>query len=74
MITGKYECSVDGDTVEALTTFLGVQDPESRRKARKMKRKEAECDNGNDLVDLNDEDSDSAPSSKRQRHQRPRAG
>lgn len=69
MITGKCKCSID-DMVKALTIFLGVQDPESRRKARNMKRKEAESDNGNDLVDLDDEDSDSARSAKRQRHQK----
>ena len=73
-ITGQYERSIDSDMVEALTIFLGVQDPESRRKARNMKRKKAESDNSTDLVELNDEDSDSAPSSKRARHQRPRAG
>lgn len=46
--------------------FLGVQDPESRRKARNLKRKDAERNDGNDLVDLEDDDDyDSAPSSKR---------
>ena len=59
--------------MEALTLFLGVQDPESRRQARHLKRKDGESDNGNDLVDLNDDDddddddSDSASPSKRQR-------
>ena len=51
--------------------FPGVQDPESRRKARYLKRKDAESDNSNDLVDLDDEDddndTDSAPPLKRQR-------
>lgn len=54
--------------VEALTIFLGVQDPESRRKASKLKRKDADSDNGNDLVAVDDdEDSDSTPLFKRQR-------
>ena len=53
--------------VEALTIILGVQDPESRRKIRELKRKGVESDNGNDLVDQDDDDSDSAPSSKHQR-------
>ena len=57
--------------------FLGVQDPESRRQARHLKRKDAESENSNDLanlVDLDDDDddddddeSDSAPPLKRQR-------
>ena len=69
MITGQYECLID-DMVEALMKSLGVQDPENR-KARKMKRKEAESDNSDGLVNLDDDDADddddSAPSSKRQR-------
>ena len=36
------------DVVEVLMMFLGVQDPESRKKARNMKRKDAENDIGND--------------------------
>ena len=63
--------------MEALTIFLGVQDPESRRQARHLKRKDGESDNGNDLVELDDDDddggSDSAPPSKRQRLERARA-
>ncbi len=56
--------------------FLGVQDPESRRQARYLKRKDTESDNSNDLVDLvdlddddddDDNDSNSAPPLKRQR-------
>lgn len=54
--------------VPALMIFLGVQDPESRRKARSLKRKDAESEKGNGLVDLDYyDDSDLAPSSKRQR-------
>lgn len=64
------------DIVEALTMLLGVQDPESRRKARNLKRKDAENENengngnGDNQVDLNDDDEydlDLAPSSKRRR-------
>ncbi len=62
------------DIVEALTVFLGVQDPESRRQARYLKRKDAKSGKNNDLVDLvdledddDDNDSDSAPPLKRQR-------
>ena len=50
--------------VEALTVSLGVQDAESRRKARLLKRKDAEDDR---VADLDDANSDSTPSSKRQR-------
>ena len=53
-----------------------MQDPESRRQARKVKRKEAESNYGNDLVDLiddDDDDLDSSLSSKRQRLSRPGA-
>ena len=44
--------------VEALTRLLGGQDPESRRKARKLKRKGADDDNGTDFVGLDDDDDD----------------
>ena len=72
MITGQSECQMD-DIVPALITLLGVQDPESRRKARQLKRKGAESDDGNNLVDLedfHDDDSDLESLSKRQRRSR----
>ena len=54
--------------VQVLMILLGVQDPESRKQARHLKRKDADGDNGNDLVDLeNGDGSDSAPPSKHQR-------
>lgn len=68
---GRSDSNIDERKVKKPDRMItGVQDPESRRKARNMKRKEAESDNGNDLVDLDDEDSDSARSAKRQRHQK----
>ena len=53
-----------GYMVQALTTLLGVQDPESRKRTRHLKRKDADGDSGNDLVDLENVDgSMSAPPS-----------
>ena len=66
MITGQYGCRVD--MVQVLMTLLGVQDPESRKRARHSKRKDADDDSGNGLVDLeNGDGSDSAPRSKHRR-------
>ena len=66
MITGQYGCRVG--MVQELMTLLGVQDPESRKRARHLKRKDADGDSGNNLVDLEDGDgSDSAPPSKYRR-------
>ena len=66
MTTGQYRCRVN--MVQVLMTLLGVQDPESRRRARHLKRKDADGDSGNDLVDLeNGEGSNSAPPSKHRR-------
>ena len=63
MITGQYGRQVD--MVHVLMTVLGVQDPESRKRARHLKRKDADGDSGNDLVDLeNGDGSDLAPPSK----------
>ncbi len=39
---------------EALMISIGVQDAESRMKARNLKGKVAESDNGNGLVELKD--------------------
>ena len=66
MITGQYGRRVD--MIQVLMTLLGVQDPESRKRARHLKRKDADGDGGNDLVDLeNGDGSDSAPPSKHRR-------
>ena len=66
MTTGQYRCRVD--MVQVLMTLLGVQDPESRKRARDLKRKDADGDSGNDLVDLeNGDGSNSAPLSKHRR-------
>ncbi|CAD6589537.1 MAG: hypothetical protein ASARMPREDX12_004597 [Alectoria sarmentosa] len=68
---GRSETNMDERKVKKPDRMItGVQDPENR-KARKMKRKEAESDNSDGLVNLDDDDADddddSAPSSKRQR-------
>ena len=43
--------------MEVLILVPGVQDPESRRQARKLKRKDTERDYGDDLMSLvNDDD------------------
>ena len=57
---------------KALSISLGVQDAERRRKGRTLKGKDAESDDGNDVVDLTADDSDSAPLTKRQRQERGR--
>ncbi|CAF9926573.1 hypothetical protein IMSHALPRED_007000 [Imshaugia aleurites] len=64
---GRSDSNIDERKVRKPDRMItGVQDPESRRKARRLKRQGADDDNGNDLVDLDDDDdSDSAPSSKR---------
>lgn len=51
MITGKSGSKIN-DNVDVLIFVPGVQDPASRRQARKLKRKDAERDYGDNLVNL----------------------
>ncbi|KAM0799372.1 hypothetical protein BDR22DRAFT_964025 [Usnea florida] len=66
---GRRDTNIDERKIKKpnrMTT--GVQDPESRRRARHLKRKDADGDSSNDLVDLeNGDGSNSAPPSKHRR-------
>lgn len=66
---GRRDTNIDERKVKKPHRMItGVQDPESRKRARHLKRKDADGDSGNDLVDLeNGDGSDSAPPSTHRR-------